>query len=208
MPGGDMKAVFTQIYAQNIWGYGSGDGSLPKYTKGYRRFLERFIRDRQIKSVVDYGCGDWQFSRLIDWDGVRYLGLDIVDSLIEHHLKTYRKDNITFEVLAGTPVELPDAELIILKDVLQHWSYQSIRSFLPKIARYKFALITNCVNPNGPTYNRDILDGDFRPLDLTRPPFSCEMAKVFEFTNRRGVFGLRHIPRWKKIVLLQQNDAA
>jgi hypothetical protein len=157
---------------------------------------------------VDYGCGDWQFSRLINWDGVRYLGLDIVDSLIEHNLKTYRKDNITFEVVGGTPAQLPDAELIILKDVLQHWSYQSIRSFLPKIARYKFALITNCVNPNGPTDNRDILDGDFRPLDLTQPPFSCEMAKVFEFTNRRGVFGLRHIPRWKKIVLLQQNDAA
>src|ERR1044071_6230601 len=103
-----MKAVFTQIYALNIWDYRSGEGSLPKHTKGYRRFLERFIRDRQIKSVVDYGCGDWQFSRLINWDGVRYLGLDIVDSLIEHHLKTYRKDNITFEVLAGMPAELPD----------------------------------------------------------------------------------------------------
>jgi len=203
-----MKAVFTQIYAVNSWKYRSGEGSLAEHTKGYRRFLERFIRDKQIKSVVDYGCGDWQFSRLINWDGVRYLGLDIVDSLIEHNLKTYRKDNITFEVLGGTPAQLPDAELIILKDVLQHWSYQSIRSFLPKIARYKFALITTCVNPNGPTDNRDILDGDFRPLDLTQPPFSCEMAKVFEFTNRRGVFGLRHIPRWKKIVLLQQNDAA
>ena len=113
-----MKAAFTQIYARNIWGSGSGDGSLPKHTKGYRRFLERFIRDKQIKSVVDYGCGDWQFSRLINWDGVRYLGLDIVDSLIEHNLKTYRKDNITFEVLGGTPAQLPDAELIILKDVL------------------------------------------------------------------------------------------
>jgi len=203
-----MKAAFTQIYARNIWGYGSGEGSLAKHTKLYRRFLKRFIRDRQIKSVVDYGCGDWQFSRLINWDGVRYLGLDIVDSLIEHNLKTYRKDNITFEVLAGTPAQLPDAELIILKDVLQHWSHQSIKSFLPTIAKYKFALITNCVNPYGPTYNRDILDGDFRPLDLTRPPFSCEMSKVFEFTNRRGVFELRHKPRWKKIVLLQQNDAA
>lgn len=201
----NMKAVFTRIHALNIWRCGSGEGSLPEHTKSYRRFLERFIRDRQIRSVVDYGCGDWQFSRLINWDGVRYLGLDIVDSLIEHHLQTYRKDNITFEVLARTPVEFPDAELIILKDVLQHWSHQSIRLFLLKIIRYKFALITNCVNPYGPTDNRDILDGDFRPLDLTRPPFSCEMAKVFQFTNRREIFRFRHIPRRKKIVLLQQN---
>ncbi len=203
-----MKVVFNQIYALNIWGYGSGEGSLPEHTKSYRRFLERFIRDRQIKSVVDYGCGDWQFSGLIDWDGVSYLGLDIVDSLIEHHNKTYRKDNITFEVLAEMPEQLPDAELIIIKDVLQHWSDQSIRSFIPKIAKYKFALITNCVNPNGPTDNRDIMDGDFRPLDLRQPPFTYEMAKVFEFTNRRGIFELRQKPRWKKIVLLQQNEAA
>jgi SAM-dependent methyltransferase len=203
-----MKAVFDEIYALNIWEYGSGEGSLPEHTRGYRRFLERFILEMQIKSVVDYGCGDWQFSRLIDWGGVRYLGLDIVDSLIEHHNKIYRKDNITFELLPETPGQLPDAELIILKDVLQHWSHESIRSFMPKITRYKFALITNCVNPNGPTDNRDIVDGDFRPLDLTRPPFTYEMAKVFEFTNRRGVFGFRQQPRWKKIVLLQQNDGA
>jgi hypothetical protein len=203
-----MKAVFNQIYTMNIWRYGSGEGSLPEHTKGYRRFLERFIRDRQIKSVVDYGCGDWQFSRLIDWGGVSYLGLDIVDSLIEHHIKMYRRDNITFEVLSETPEQLPDAELIILKDVLQHWSNQSISSFIPKISKYKFALITNCVNQNEPTDNRDIVDGDFRPLDLRRPPFSYEMAKVFEFTNRRGIFGLHQKPQWKKIVLLRQNDAA
>ncbi len=202
-----MKTVFNEIYARKLWGAGSGEGSLPEHTNGYRRFIEQFIRDRQIKSVVDYGCGDWQFSRLIDWGDIQYLGLDVVDSLIDHHQKAYGRHNIRFHALDGEPSQLPHAELIILKDVLQHWSQQTIMSFMPGIAKYRFALITNCVNPYGPTDNHDISDGDFRPVDLTRPPFSYKMSAVFEFTNKRAIFRLHREPRWKKIVLLQQSRA-
>jgi SAM-dependent methyltransferase len=199
-----MKTVFNDIYARKIWGPGSGEGSLPEHTKGYRGFLEQFIRDRRVTRVVDYGCGDWQFSRLIDWSGVEYLGLDVVDALIDHHRQVYGARNIRFQALDGIPVELPDADLIILKDVLQHWSRQTIASFMPAIAKYRYALITNCVDPSGPTLNHDIADGGFRPLDLTRPPFSYELSPVFEFTNRRSLLRLERAPRWKKVVLLQQ----
>ncbi len=51
-------SIFDEIYNKNIWGFGSGHGSLPSVTKGYRKFLENFIKDNNIKSVVDYGCGD------------------------------------------------------------------------------------------------------------------------------------------------------
>jgi hypothetical protein len=140
-----MKQIFTEIYAKNGWGYGSGEGSLPQNTETYRTFLQQFIRDRHIRTVIDYGCGDWQFSRLIDWRNVYYLGLDVVDSLIEHHNSTYRANNIKFKAIDGVPDELPDGELIIIKDVLQHWSNNTILSFIPKIKKYKYALITNCV---------------------------------------------------------------
>jgi hypothetical protein len=71
--------------------------------------------EKRCKGVVDYGCGDWQFSRLINWDGVQYLGLNLVDTLIEHHKKAYQKENITFLALDETPASLPGAELIILQ---------------------------------------------------------------------------------------------
>jgi SAM-dependent methyltransferase len=199
-----VKTVFSEIYARNVWGHGSGEGSLVEHTKGYRRFLEHFMRRRGVRSVVDYGCGDWQFSRLINWNGIRYLGLDVVDSLIDHHTKTYRTENIRFSPLNDELAELPEADLIIVKDVLQHWSYRSIVSFLPKIAKYRFALITNCVNPFGPTQFFDIPDGAYRPLDLTLQPFSLPMARVYEFTNRRRLLALNEKPRWKKCVLLQE----
>ena len=35
--------VFEKIYAKNKWLFGSGEGSLEKYTKKYRIFLEKFL---------------------------------------------------------------------------------------------------------------------------------------------------------------------
>jgi hypothetical protein len=198
-----MKNIFTEIYAKNGWGHGSGIGSLPQNTETYRQFLQQFIRDRNIKTVVDYGCGDWQFSRLIDWGNIEYLGLDVVDSLIERHNNTYRTSNITFRAINGIPEELPDAELIIIKDVLQHWSNQTILSFIPKIEKYKYALITNCVNPKGATDNQDTWDGCFHYLDLRKPPFSYNMTKVLEYTNKEALSDPEQV-WWRKLVLLNE----
>ncbi|TKK69873.1 class I SAM-dependent methyltransferase [Ilyomonas limi] len=199
-----MKNIFTGIYVNHGWGQGSGEGSLPENTEIYRQFLEQFIRDKEIKSVIDYGCGDWQFSRLVNWGNVQYLGLDVVDSLIDNHNKTYRSNNIQFQSLDGIPDELPDADLILIKDVLQHWPNQTIISFIPKIEKYKFALITNCINPEDATDNHDIHEGDFHYLDLTKPPFSYNMYKVLEYTNREAVTDVNQL-RWKKIVLLLEH---
>jgi SAM-dependent methyltransferase len=199
-----MKNIFTDIYTNHGWGHGSGEGSLPENTEIYRQFLEQFIRDKQIKSVVDFGCGDWQFSSLIDWGNVQYVGLDVVDSLIDHHNKTYRSGNIQFRSIDGIPDELPDADLILIKDVLQHWSNQTIMAFIPKIAKYKYALITNCINPKDATDNHDIQEGDFHYLDLRKPPFSYNMYKVLEYTNTEAVTDIDQL-RWKKLVLLQEH---
>ena len=200
-----MKHIFTKIYAENGWGHGSGEGSLPQNTEAYRIFLQQFIRERHIKTVVDYGCGDWQFSRLIDWRNVQYLGLDVVDSLIEHHNSTYRTNNITFKAIDGIPEELPDADLILIKDVLQHWSNETILSFIPKLVKYKYALITNCVNPKGMTDNQDTWDGCFHYMDLRKPPFSYDMTKVLEYTNKEALYDPAQV-WWKKLVLLHEGS--
>jgi len=58
-----MQERFERIYADNEWQYGSGEGSLPIHTKGYIAFIESFVANHEVKSVVDLGCGDWQFGR-------------------------------------------------------------------------------------------------------------------------------------------------
>ncbi len=76
-----LRAAFEAIYAENRWVYGSGVGSLPVNTTRYRAFLESFLAMNAIRTVTDFGCGDWQSSRLIDWSNIEYVGFDVVSHL-------------------------------------------------------------------------------------------------------------------------------
>ena len=203
-----MREIFGRIYNRNEWLYGSGEGSLPKHTKGYVAVLQNFFSEFHIESVVDMGCGDWQFSQFIDWNGIYYQGYDIVKSVIDCNKEKYSSNNIEFHLYSGIGNELPDADLLIAKDVLQHWSYKSIENFLPNLSRYKYCLITNCVNPIGETINYDIEDGEFRYLDLRLPPFNIDAQDIFSFTNKKQkLFSLFVKTRWlKKVLLVTQNN--
>lgn len=210
-----MENKFDDIYATNAWGCGSGEGSLPIHTKGYVSFLEDFVLRQKIESIVDVGCGDWQFSKNIHWGDIRYDGFDVASSVIAANQQFYSTDKVRFHLYSGDPNELPSADLLVAKDVLQHLSNEFIHSFLPHLSRFKFALLTNCVNPRVPTINQDIEAGDFRYLDLRLPPFNLEAAEVFSFAKSASLNEplslLKHIvrgPEWKKVVLLVNNRQA
>lgn len=193
---------FDAIYESNLWGHGSGHGSLPSVTRDYRRFLERFIRDHEVESVVDYGCGDWQFSRLIDWGGVDYLGIDVVEKVVSKNEARYASDRIRFQLGAGDV----SGDLLISKHVLQHLSNDAVRGFLDAIVpKFRYALITNDVIP-AHTLNRDIVDGDYRALDIRLPPFCVEAQEVMRIGRSRPTFALRRqirpLPPWEAVVLL------
>ena len=206
--GGDaMKREFEYIYDHNSWGYGSGEGSLPVHARPYVAFLQKFLRKRRIESVVDFGCGDWQFSQLIDWNNIVYRGYDIVRSVVSANSARYSTPRISFHEIGAPPCLLPQADLLIVKDVFQHWSDETIFCFLPAIAQFRYSLITNCVDPAGVTTNLPIRDGGFRYLDLRRPPFNLAGREVFSFTNYRPL-AERFLgkPRWlKKVLLLEQS---
>ena len=57
--------VFDEIYDKDLWEGGSGGGSTIANTVAYRAMLEGFLRDKKISSVLDVGCGDWQFSKVV-----------------------------------------------------------------------------------------------------------------------------------------------
>jgi SAM-dependent methyltransferase len=182
-----MRERFENIYATGEWGTnnGSGLGAMPKWTKPYRRFIQRFLRSQDVRSVVDVGCGDWQSSALMDWSGVDYLGLDIVPSLIERNAARYGKPNIRFRVRTRHTDPLPSADLFLCKDVMQHWSDRAIKEFLPLLQGFKHVLILNELATSGRTPHRDIPDGGFRPLDLTQPPYNVggHYVLTYSFPN-------------------------
>ncbi len=197
-----MKQRFEEIYRTNEWLHGSGVGSLPVHTRGYVRFLQRFLRRQGIKSVVDFGCGDWQFSQFVDWSGVTYTGYDLVESVVLANQTRFATPNRSFHLLDGSAEAMKEADLLLVKDVLQHWSNRAIHAFLPQLARYKYALITNCVHPRQ-SPNGEIVDGDFRYLDLRLPPFNVPAKQVYAFTNYRPWWRRPFKePQWYKCVLL------
>ena len=177
----DHAKVFNRIYTNNEWKVGSGPGSTEGNTRKYRWFLENFLRSNNIKSVLDVGCGDWQFSRHIDWTGIEYLGVD-VSSVVLSNTKSFTNPNIEFRELNAATDQLPSADVLLAKDVIQHWSNADILGFLPKLNSCRMALITNGFHPAGMTrVNSDIKPGGWRPVDLRKSPFNLRGSYVYWF---------------------------
>jgi SAM-dependent methyltransferase len=173
---GDVSSVFNIIYEKSIWGKGSGGGSNFRNARPYCEYLQKFLTDYEIKSVIDYGCGDWRISEHINWGNIRYLGIDVVSSLIEHNTREHGKENIKFMFanILDPGVFLPPADLFILKDVLMHLSNENVIKILSIAAQYPYVLITDDYSNK----NVDCQNGDTRPLDVRREPFYIKQAKV------------------------------
>ncbi len=204
--GFNAKQQFEKIYEDNQWGKGSGEGSLPENTKEYREFLEGFLKDRNIKSVVDLGCGDWQIGSLIGWKGIDYTGIDVVDSLIDDNATKYGSKNIRFLQGDISTCSLPPADLIIIKDVIQHWPTKTILEFLPKLKQFKYSLVINDNYPDA-TLNKepDASYGHFRPVALLEEPFKLKRAsKIYSFrTDPKMPKGFNN----KEVLLVENNQA-
>jgi SAM-dependent methyltransferase len=179
------SVAFTQIYDSNAWGCGSGHSS-PAYSAPYMAMLADFMRNNGVRTVVDLGCGDWQHSRAMDWSGIRYRGFDVVESVIAANTKRFSSDTVTFHLLRQM-AELPDADLVICKDVLQHVPNADVAAHLDLLLHhYKFAIITNdisctrdgCAEDNT---NLDIPVGAYRQLQLDLPPFNRKVASLLQW---------------------------
>ena len=133
--------------------------------------------------MLDIGCGDWQFSRHIDWTGIDYLGVD-VSAVVLANTKTFTRPGIAFRELNAATDHLPPADVLIAKDVLQHWGNADILDFLPKLTSFRMALITNGFHPARMTkVNLDIKPGNWRPVDLQRSPFNLPGSYVYWFNG-------------------------
>jgi len=147
----DMMTTFTKIYDKKIWGNGSGAGSSPSYNKKYMDILQNHLRTHSIQSVMDIGCGDWQHSQFVDWTGIDYTGIDVVKSVVEKNNDLYGKENIKFFHMDATKFSIPyKFDLVILKDVLQHWDDETIIIFMDKLLKqgHKQIMIINTAFSN------------------------------------------------------------
>jgi SAM-dependent methyltransferase len=186
-----METRFTKIYDKNIWG-GSGGGS--KFTadnKKYLKNIKEIIDEFKIENICDLGCGDWEIMKHFNLGGLDYYGLDCVKSVINANRK-YEKENIKFDCKDFSK-EIPKGyDLIILKDVIQHWKDEEIYKFLPKLLRHnKFVY---CVNgykfmrkPEKNNWVKREIDKryKFHPIEINRPPLNKFWDNVVNISHRR-----------------------
>jgi len=199
-PAPAAQEVFAHIYRHGIWGTNaqgegtSGLGSTLHSTLIYRTFLQQFLKDNAIRSVVDAGCGDWEFSQALDWSGIDYKGFDIVESAIAEARRKFAKPNIAFFVGNVVELDLPPADLLLCKHVLQHLPTRDVRIFLGQLTKYRHVLLTNSVNAKTMSAtNADIAVGECRALDPTAPPFNLPAAKVLTYWDGHAMHQVVHI---------------
>jgi SAM-dependent methyltransferase len=213
----DSHQVFSNIYVDRKWGSSSrsGPGSEPHCTRKYRRLISRVLKDLRIRSVVDLGCGDWSFSRDIDWTGVAYTGVDVVPELIGNLNNAHGKDGVRFICTDLTRAEPPEADLVIIKDVLQHLPNHSVLEFLAKLRRFHYALMTNDCQRRYRTGwrnlwrprvidcpNIDTTLGGWRLLRLRERPFQLPAKELMRFDVRHGT-----VVDTKEVLLWTRNGA-
>jgi SAM-dependent methyltransferase len=197
--GNEMAEIFGEIYEKNVWGgkgapeFYSGRGSNDDNTTEYRQYVQCFIMENNVTNVVDIGCGDFRVGRLMDWDGVTYVGVDVVGELIERNNRLYASQNVTFLERDVVSESLPSADLCLMRQVFQHLSNRDIMAVLSKLRKYKFVLITDGLpieipvikNADKPTdYNNRFNELYGSGLYLELPPFNLCAEVVLSYLSR------------------------
>ena len=122
--------------------------------------------------------------------GTSYIGIDIVDEVIEKNKSSYNLENVDFRIANICEDELPKGDIIMVREFLFHLSYNDINNFLINLSKtdYKYLLTsTHIVNQN--YKNMNIQTGDFRVIDLFSEPFDFDskLVRVNDFPQGHSV---------------------
>ena len=143
-----IEQIFSKIYKDSSWNknslnFNSGPGSHnKKLVAPYVKFVNLFLLDKKLKSIIDLGCGDFNVGKNIYKNVNKYYAFDIVADLIKTNKKKFNDKKIIFECKNFIDETLPKADVVIIRQVLQHLDNKSIIKILDKIKPYKYAIIT------------------------------------------------------------------
>jgi SAM-dependent methyltransferase len=193
-----VEEVFVDIYQKNRWGgkrgeINSGSGSDDIVASLYIDTLAEFAESEGFRGLtfVDLGCGDFRIGKKILPLCQKYIGVDIVDAVIQRNVELYGNDAVIFLKQDIIDSELPDGDVCTVRQVLQHLSNDQILQILGKIGKYKWVFITEHYPSDdaNPIPNIDKVHGGGIRLDrnsgvyLSEPPFTIRagnLEKVLE----------------------------
>jgi len=184
------KDVMEQIYDQSLWGgkefdFYSGIGSHdPMIVNIYVKTVTNFLKSHDHKmTICDIGCGDFNIGQHIFKYSKKYFAIDIVEELIERNKIKFKTKNLEFLCLDIANEVLPKADVIIIRQVLQHLSNNEIQQILNRLKTCKYIILTEHL-PVGdfiPNTNKIASQGirlkQQSGVDILSAPFNFKVKK-------------------------------
>jgi len=186
------KQVFTSIYKSNHWvqkdntlaknsisvsGHGSNINT--KQFFELKKIFSKIINDKQINSVLDMPCGDFLwFHEIIKDKNIRYVGIDIVEELIQANNVKYQNNNFGFINDDIVNFNTSDKfDLILIRDLFIHIQNSDIIQIIKNIQKMNFSYVA--LNSYNNKVNHDVIVGKHRKVNLLVEPFN--LGKPLEY---------------------------
>jgi hypothetical protein len=188
------RTVFSNVYQKKLWGVASPENESPFYSgpgssdpqivDPYVDTVKRFFSNLLTKKkAVDLGCGDFRVgSRIVDsFDS--YIACDVVPELVHFNQQYWQHLPVEFRVLDLVKDEIPDGDVLIVRQVLQHLSNDDIKKFTQSIPRgFSHLLVTEHLPSERDFFaNKDKASGSDIRLSsssgvvLTKPPVNLKV---------------------------------
>jgi hypothetical protein len=154
--GMSAEQVFSQIYDRRLWGgtsgFHSGSGSHdPQVVSPYLAAVRAWMAGQGVLDAVDLGCGDFHVGSQLRPLFRGYIACDVVPALIDHHRAGPHAGTVDFRRLDLARDPLPPGDVVFLRQVLQHLPNAMILSLLPKLAAYRWLILTEHL-PSDPDF--------------------------------------------------------
>lgn len=180
---------FDRIYNEGSWlrgdseSLGSGTGSTIVGNVAFVERLSELISEYDVRSIVDVGCGDFEFMNGVDLGDAAYHGWDVSATAIDlaRRQPISGEVNVEFSV-SGADQQYEPADLLVVKDVLQHLPLEAGLRIVSQLHKYKIAVLVNDFDETMRNEDTDfstglpMVPGGYRSIDVRRAPFNltCE----------------------------------
>jgi len=196
--------IFTYIHRTNLCGSDSslsGVGSEHDATRILRDEIPALFRRVGARVLLDLPCGDFGWLSQVALDVDEYIGADIVAEIVVHNAALFagpgsRRRFLQCDVTADP---LPQADVVLCRDCLVHLTFADIFRAFANLKRSgsRYLLTTTFLELDA---NADIVTGDWRPLNLERPPFSLpppETCIIEGCTEADGAYADKALALWE-----------
>ncbi|HEY0024929.1 MAG TPA: hypothetical protein VGB24_18590 [Longimicrobium sp.] len=177
----------------------SGPGSSLDSTREIRARLPALLGELGVSSLLDAGCGDFNWMKEVALGGVEYTGVDVQSDLVDDVRRRHGGPGRAFQRLDMLAGDLPRADLILCRDCLVflsfHEVFRALHAFRQSGARY---LLTTTFTRRAANHDTGL--ARWRTLDFGKAPFRfpAPLRLIDEkCSENRGAYADKSLGLWR-----------